>query len=77
LNSSQSNSFFLMPSSPPSPAEPVSPIAELQQMLLDAGEDVAKIFGPALSTFAGPLANTKSSNEKYADMERLIMGNQK
>jgi hypothetical protein len=54
-----------------------SPIAELQQMLLDAGEDVAKIFGPALSTFAGPLANTKSSNEKYADMERLIMGNQK
>jgi hypothetical protein len=63
-------------SSTPS-VEADSPIAELQQMILDAGEDVAKIFGPALSTFAGPFANMKSSNEKYADMERLIMGNQK
>lgn len=50
-----------------------STIEELQQMLEDAGEDVSKIFGPALSTFAGPQANTKSSSEKYADMERLIM----
>ncbi len=46
-------------------------------MLSDAGEDVAKIFGPALSTFAGPQASMKSSEEKYADMERLIMGGQK
>ena len=66
-----------MDSSSPLPTDTASPIADLQQILTDAGEDVAKIFGPALSTFAGPLANTKSSNEKYADMERLIMGNQK
>ena len=67
----------LMDSSSTPYVEVGSPIAVLQQMLVDAGEVVAKIFGPALSTFAGPLANTKSSNEKYADMERLIMGNQK
>jgi hypothetical protein len=66
-----------MDSSSSLPTDTASPIADLQQILTDAGEDVAKIFGPALSTFAGPLANTKSSNEKYADMERLIMGNQK
>jgi hypothetical protein len=66
-----------MDSPSPLSADTSSPIADLQQILTNAGEDIAKIFGPALSTFAGPLANTKSSNEKYADMERLIMGNQK
>jgi hypothetical protein len=64
-----------MTSSPTS--EIGSPIAELQQMLSDAGDDVAKIFGPALSTFAGPYADTKSPKDKLAELERLIIGNQK
>ena len=57
------------------PQPSTSTIAELQQIIQDAGDDIAKIFGPALSTFAGPLANTKTSNEKVADLERLILGN--
>jgi hypothetical protein len=69
--------YLLMASTATPPEKPGSPVEELQQMLLEAGDDVAKIFGPALSTFAGPQANTKSSDEKYADMERLIMGSQK
>jgi hypothetical protein len=59
------------------PAETASPIADLQQILTDAGGDIAKLFGPALSTFAGALADTKTAKEKYSDLERLIMGNEK
>lgn len=54
-----------------------SPITELQQILSDAGDDIGKIFGPALSVFAGPFADTKTPKEKHADIERLITGNNK
>ena len=55
-------------------SESESPIADLQQILTDAGDDIAKLFGPALSTFAGALADTKSPKDKITEMERLIMG---
>lgn len=63
-----------MERTPTPPSDIGSPIAELQQMLSDAGQDVTKIFGPALGAFAGPYADTKSPKDKIAEMERLIMG---
>lgn len=50
----------------------VSPIEDLRQILSDAGEDVVKIFGPAISTYAGPFAAGQTPAEKRGALERLI-----
>jgi hypothetical protein len=57
--------------------QPASPISDLQQILSDAGEDISVLFGPTLSAYAGALANTKSDDQKYDELERLIMGYEK
>jgi hypothetical protein len=53
-------------------ADNVSPIEDLRQILSGAGEDVAKIFGSAISIYAGPFAAGKLPEEKYSSLERLI-----
>lgn len=51
---------------------PASPIEDLRQILLDAGEDVLKIFGPAISTYAGPFSAGQTPAEKRSALERLL-----
>jgi len=51
------------------------PIEELRRILDDAGADVAKLFGSALTLCAGALSATRDDKQKRAERERLIMGN--
>ena len=51
----------------------VSPIDSLRQILSGAGEDIEKIFGPAVSTYAGPFSAGQTPKEKYSALERIIV----
>jgi hypothetical protein len=42
------------------------PIADLQSLIESHGDDVAKLFGPALTIFAGSSAATKDPKQKLA-----------
>ena len=50
-------------------------LRDLRRILDDAGADVAKFFGSALTLYAGALSATKDDKQKRAELERLIMGN--
>jgi hypothetical protein len=52
-----------------------NPIEELEKILEGAGADVAKLFGPALTIFAGQSATAKDDKQKRAELERIILGN--
>lgn len=56
-------------------SEPTAPIKELESILEAAGDDVKKLFGVALSSFAGPYAANQSYADKKAGLERVIRGN--
>jgi hypothetical protein len=56
------------------PASDDSPIEELQALLEASGEEIAKLFGPALTIFAGASAGTKDEKQKFAELERIIVG---
>jgi hypothetical protein len=51
---------------PEPPTPPQDPIAELQSLIDSHGDDVAKLFGPALTIFASTSAATKDPNQKLA-----------
>jgi len=51
-----------------------SPIEELQALIEGSGEEVARLFGPALTIFAGASAGTKDEKQKLAELERIIVG---
>jgi len=49
-----------------------NPIQELQDLIERSGEDVAKLFGPALTIFAGSSASSTDEKEKLAKLEQII-----
>lgn len=49
-----------------------NPIQELQELIERSGEEVAKLFGPALTIFAGTSAGTKDEKQKLAELEQII-----
>ena len=51
------------------------PIEDLRKILGDAGAEVAKLFGPALTLYAGALSGTKDDKQKRAELERLMARN--
>lgn len=55
-----------------SPEKNDDPIAELKLILEESGSEIAKIFGPALTIFAGSSAVNKDEKEKRAELERLL-----
>lgn len=57
----------------PGSIESDHPIEELKRILDEASPEIAEIFGPALTIFAGPSAMTKDENTKKAELERLIL----
>ena len=52
---------------------PADPMAALREILDAAGPDVAALFGPALTIFAGARSSQKEPKEKAAELERLIL----
>ena len=48
-------------------------MAALREILDAAGPDVAALFGPALTIFAGARSSQKEPKEKAAELERLIL----
>lgn len=49
-----------------------NPILELQKLIESSGAEVAKLFGPALTIFAGPSASSTDEKEKLAKLEQII-----
>jgi len=49
-----------------------NPIQELQELIEKSGAEVSKLFGPALTIFAGPSASTKDEKHKLAELEQII-----
>lgn len=64
-------------SPPASQSHEASPVGDLEEILGEAGEDISVLFSAALGLYAGPFAITKTEDEKYADLERLIMNGPK
>lgn len=58
----------------PGQNEPIeaAPAEALGQLLDDAGDDVKKLFGLALSMFAGPYAGTTTYADKKKALDQLI-----
>ena len=52
--------------------EEPNPIGELRTILDEADEEIANLFGPALTIFAGPSASIKDEKEKLADLARIL-----
>lgn len=50
------------------------PIEELKKLLESSGEEVAKLFGPALTIYAGQTATSKDDKQKLGELERIIVG---
>jgi hypothetical protein len=57
------------------PKNQPTPIEDLEQIIADAGDDVKKLFGPALSLFTGPYSGNLPYTDKKDGLERLIRGN--
>ncbi len=52
-----------------------NPIAELQELIEKSGEEAAKLFGVALTIYAGQSAAAKDERQKRAELEKVILGN--
>ena len=51
------------------------PIEELQGLIENSGAEVSKLFGVALTIYAGQFASTKDERQKRSELERVILGN--
>lgn len=49
------------------------PIADLKANIDAAGPDIAALFGPALTLFAGARSAQKEPKQKLAELEQLIL----
>ena len=54
-------------------AKPIGVVASLEEILSEAGDDVRKLFGIALSIFAGPNAISQTEEEKGKALEAKIL----
>jgi hypothetical protein len=52
-----------------------NPIQELQELIEKSGPDVSKLFGLALTIFAGQSAASKDEKQKRSELEKIILGN--
>ena len=47
-------------------------LSELEAILEETGPEIRQLFGSALTIFAGPQSTTKSTDQKYSELEFLI-----
>jgi hypothetical protein len=52
-----------------------NPIQELQELIEKSGKEVSKLFGLALTIYAGQSASTKDEKQKKSELEKVILGN--
>jgi hypothetical protein len=52
-----------------------NPIQELQELIEKSGNEVSKLFGLALTIYAGQSASTKDEKQKKSELEKVIFGN--
>lgn len=51
-----------------------NPIQELQELIEKNGKEISKLFGIALTIYAGQAASTKDEKQKKSELEKMILG---